>query len=82
MDRKYILHHSGLAVFLALIMLGFCLFPASSYADQPESEVACVEGDEPLERAYGDHTAGCAIDPATDLDRFRFCGSMGLAARA
>ena len=50
------------------------VIPGRVLADQPESAIACVEGSEPVDMAYGDH-ANCTIDQPTDLDRFEFCGT-------
>jgi len=61
----------------AIVLLAFGFTPALSLAVQTESPVLCDEGDEPVGIAYGDHTSGCAINPATDLDRFEFCGTIG-----
>lgn len=51
--------------------------PMYAQAQQAENAVPCIEGAEPLALVYGDHTTGCIIDPATDLDRFEFCGLAG-----
>lgn len=46
-------------------------------ADQVESPAACAEGAEPLLIEYGQHTTGCGISPAVDLDSFRFQAVAG-----
>ena len=61
----------------ALVLAMGCLGSTASMAEQSESPVACVEGVEPLNLVYGDHTTGCNIDTPTDLDRFIFDGSAG-----
>jgi len=62
---------------VALLILGSALMPALSPAAQAESPVDCIEGEEPLDLTYGEHTTNCAINPATDLDRFEFCETAG-----
>jgi len=49
-----------------------------SIAAQVENTVTCDEGviAEPLSMMYGDSTINCAINPATDLDRFTFSGEI------
>jgi Ca2+-binding RTX toxin-like protein len=49
------------------------------YANQSElSPVPCVEGQEPLQLDYGQHTTGCAIGrEGRDYDRFSFDGVIG-----
>jgi hypothetical protein len=46
-------------------------------AEQVESPVDCIEGNEPTQLAYSDHTVGCAFESQTDLDRFEFYGTAG-----
>ncbi len=60
-----------------VVICGFGFSGATAYADLPESVVACIEGPEAQMIAYGDHTSGCTISPATDLDRFTFEGAAG-----
>lgn len=59
-----------------LLITGFVLCPFAMAA-QSESPVACVEGSEPLNLVYGDHTTGCEINPVLDLDRFTFDATDG-----
>lgn len=49
----------------------------SLMAEQSESPVACNEGSEPVSLVYADHTTGCEVSPATDLDTFLFDGVAG-----
>jgi hypothetical protein len=50
-------------------------------AQQTEIPRECSEGNEPLTLAYADHTVGCSIDPAVDLDTFVFEGQANDAIR-
>lgn len=52
------------------------LLPASSGAQQAETEATCTEG-EVLELRYGDHTEGCEIEISGDLDNFTFQAKAG-----
>jgi len=45
-------------------------------AQQPESPVSCSLT-QPIQIVYGQHTSGCSISPATNLDLFRFQGKAG-----
>ena len=58
---------------VALLALGL----RTADAAQPESPVACNEGNEPVALRYGDHTTGCEFETVTDRDRFRFIGAAG-----
>lgn len=63
-----------------LLLAGFALAAlglVTAEAAQPESPVACSEGNEPLVLKYGDHTTGCEIGAVTDRDRFSFVGATG-----
>lgn len=67
-----------------LLFCGVCaLIPGLVSAAQPESAAECNEGviPEPVELAYGDHTFGCEIGSAVDLDRFSFVGTIGEQVR-
>jgi hypothetical protein len=66
----------SLAVLLILVC-GLITVPPQSLAAQPESAADCDEGaiTEPVALIYGDHTAGCGINPAVDTDLFTFVGS-------
>ena len=59
------------AAFVAVTLL------STGHAQNVESSAACSEGTEPLMLNYGDHTTGCAISPAVDVDTFTFEGSAG-----
>jgi len=65
------------------VIIGACfLMPRLSWAQQAESTAFCDEAGippipEPVPLAYGDHTEGCLIDPATESDSFRFDGAAG-----
>jgi hypothetical protein len=69
-------HLRGGAVALAVA----ALVPAQAWARGGDA-VECMEGVEPLPIAYGSHTTGCSISPATDLDRFSFVGLAGDVVR-
>jgi hypothetical protein len=49
----------------------------AALSQQPETAAACEEGNEPLPLSFGDHSSGCAIDPAVDVDTFAFEGVAG-----
>jgi hypothetical protein len=51
--------------------------PSSTLANQPESPVAFVEGQEPLQIGYGEYTTGARIEDPTDTDCFNFVGTAG-----
>jgi len=65
----------ALALYSALVSSLYCA--PSVTAQQPESPIACDEGNEPVELSYGDHTVDCEIGDAVDLDRFSFQGAVG-----
>lgn len=69
-------HKTQLCIGIAFITAN-AFIVCESNADQPESSVECMEGFEPLLIEYGQYTVGCAISPASDLDRFEFEGSAG-----
>jgi hypothetical protein len=66
-----------ISVLLKFSLLIAALIPTSSVALHVESPVTCVEGAEPTELVYGDHTVNCAFEYQTDLDRFEFHGVAG-----
>ncbi len=70
--------HSQL-LFCIFFCVVYALMPGLTWADQAETTVECNEGviTEPVGLAYGEHTAGCEIDPSTEIDRFSFVGSAG-----
>lgn len=82
MQRKQVF-----AILLAslICMLFTAPFLVSATANLPSSgsEMAavCVEGQEPLALEYGFHAIECAIDDASDLDRFSFLGAAGDSVR-
>ena len=63
----------------AVLLLLFAMLPNMSWAQQNETTANCDEGviGEPVALVYGNSTFGCAIEPATDSDRFFFSGSSG-----
>ena len=78
MDGRMIQSISGFIFF----SLAIVLFPYSAQAQQPEPSVECDENGEPVPDPffpmnYGDHTTGCRINPAVDVDQFEFSGSDG-----
>ncbi len=70
---------NGLFYTLTLILFSLSYTPTITEAAQTESSVDCDEGVivEPIQMTYGDHTIGCAIVPAADLDQFSFSGLAG-----
>ena len=66
-------------VIVSLITISF--LQNQVQAQQEEPFVDCDEALEPITIKYGEHTNGCAINPATDLDRFSFIGSNGDSVR-
>ena len=62
------------SLFIVLLIL-VCLFQDLANAQQVETSVECDEANEPITMNYGNHTTGCEINLATDLDRFNFEGS-------
>ena len=52
-----------------------------AHGQQVEPVAECIEGYEPLPMNYGEHTSGCGIYPATDIDTFEFSGVEGDVVR-
>lgn len=72
----------------ATLAVVFLSTPSESTAclegQQPEPFRTCDESTEPVAGVrlpYGNHTAGCEINPTTDVDKFRFCGIVGERVR-
>jgi len=73
----------GLLTFTAAV---FVLLASPSRAQQLESTANCDEAGvppiaEPVSMVYGDSTAGCLIDPATESDSFVFNAEAGDVAK-
>ncbi len=68
-----------LAKTLPLILL--CLAAPLAAAQQPETAIELVEGNEPTLVHYGAHTVGGQISPGTDLDLLTFQGDAGDSVR-
>jgi len=67
--------HTPLAALFALTaVIGS---PREAAAQNIESPVRVIEGLEPVELEYGDHTVGAAIDVIGDSDLYEFFGEIG-----
>ena len=65
------------------LFMGLAIMASMALGAQPEVAVECNEGviGEPVGLEFGAHTTSCAIQPATDLDRFEFTGTIGETIR-
>ncbi len=79
------MRYTGRSLFytLAIIAISIIFLSGRSMAAQSETSVSCDEGviGEPLSMVYGDYTVNCAINFATDSDRFSFDGAAGELVR-
>jgi hypothetical protein len=75
--REKIMKQITIKLVIHIVLLIVAITPAISLALHTESPVTCIEGSEPIQLTYGDHTVDCGFELQTDLDRFQFHGVSG-----
>jgi len=66
---------------VGLVQIGTAQCGENALPAQPEQAVDCDEINDPFDISYGQHTSGCTISPAADLDSFDFQGVAGEIVR-